>query len=277
MSDNPRISVNRNIQGCHITDYSFEFTHAVTRRPARSVVYGLRAKDHGTPNFDQMLKDHAHYVATLRETGAEIIELPALDKFPDAVFVEDNALCLKNCAILMRPGAVSRMGEVAMIAPAIRAQYDDISEITGPGFIEGGDILETSREILIGKSARTDAAGVEELRAIVEPRGYVIREVQTPPDVLHFKTDCSLLDGNTILSTKRLDASGCFEGYRVLHTADGEELAANAIRFNQFVIMAANFPKTAQMLRENGYEVREINNTECAKIDGGMSCLSLRF
>jgi dimethylargininase len=169
------------------------------------------------------------------------------------------------------------MGEVAMIASAIRAQYDDISEITGPGFIEGGDILTTSREILIGKSARTDAAGVEELRAIVETRGYVIREVQTPPDVLHFKTDCSLLDENTILSTKRLDASGCFEGYRVLHTADGEDLAANAIRFNQFVIMAANFPKTAQMLRENGYEVREINNTECAKIDGGMSCLSLRF
>ena len=115
------------------------------------------------------------------------------------------------------------------------------------------------------------------MRAIVEPRGYVIREVQTPQDVLHFKTDCSLLDGNTILSTKRLDASGCFEGYRVLHTADGEEPAANAIRFNQFVIMAANFPKTAQILRENGYEVREINNTECAKIDGGMSSLSLQF
>ena len=260
-----------------MTDHSFEFTRAITRRPARSVVDGLRAEDHGKPDFDQMLKDHAHYVATLRETGAEIIELPALDEFPDAVFVEDDALCLKNCAILMRPGAVSRMGEVAMMAPAIRAQYNDISEITGPGFIEGGDILTTSREIMIGNSARTDAAGVEELRAIVEPRGYVIREVQTPPDVLHFKTDCSLLDGNTILSTKRLDASGCFEGYRVLHTADGEEAAANAIRFNQFVIMAANFPKTAQMLRENGYEVREINNTECAKIDGGMSCLSLRF
>ena len=260
-----------------MTDHSFEFTRAITRHPARSVIDGLRAEDHGTPDFDQMLKDHAHYVSTLRETGAEIIELPALEDFPDSVFVEDDALCLKDCAILMRPGAVSRMGEVAMMAPTIRNQYDDVFEITGPGFIEGGDILTTSREILIGKSARTDAAGVAELRAIVEPRGYVIREVQTPPDVLHFKTDCSLLDGNTILSTKRLDASRCFEGYRVLHTADGEEAAANTIRFNQFVIMPAHFPKTAQMLRENGFEVREINNTECAKIDGGMSCLSLRF
>lgn len=121
-----------------MTDHSFEFTRAITRRPAHSVVDGLRAEDHGTPDFDQMLKDHAHYVATLRETGAEIIELPPLEEFPDAVFVEDNALCLKNCAILMRPGAESRRGEVAMIAPAIREQFDDISEITGPGFIEGG-------------------------------------------------------------------------------------------------------------------------------------------
>src|SRR6056300_658900 len=148
-----------------MTDHSFEFTRAITRRPAHSVVDGLRAEDHGTPDFDQMLKDHAHYVATLRETGAEIIELPPLEEFPDAVFVEDNALCLKNCAILMLPDAESRRGEVAMIAPAIREQFDDISEITGSGFIEEGDILTTSREILIGKSARTDAAGVEELRA----------------------------------------------------------------------------------------------------------------
>jgi dimethylargininase len=86
-----------------------------------------------------------------------------------------------------------------------------------------------------------------------------------------------LLDGTTILSTKRLDASGCFEGYRVLHTAPGEEAAANAIRFNQFVLMAAGFPQTAAMLRDAGFDVREINNIECARIDGGMSCLSLRF
>lgn len=258
-------------------DPSYEFTRAITRRPAPSVIDGLRAEDHGVPDFDQMLKDHAQYVATLRETGAEVIELPPLDDFPDAVFVEDDALCLKDCAILMRPGAPSRLGEVAMMAPTIREQYDEVFEIKGPGFIEGGDILTTSREILIGKSARTDAAGVDELRAIVTPRGYTVREVQTPPDVLHFKTDCSLLDANTILSTKRLDASGCFEGYRVLHTADGEDAAANTIRFNQFVIMPAGFPQTARMLRENGFDIREINNTECAKIDGGMSCLSLRF
>lgn len=260
-----------------MTEHSYEFSTAVTRKPSKSVVAGLRAKNTGTPDFAQLSRDHTAYIATLRETGAEVIELPAIEAFPDSVFVEDAVLCLKDCAILMRPGAPSRLGEVAEIAPAIRAQYEGVFEITGPGFIEGGDILTTAREVLVGKSARTDAAGVAELREIIAPFGYTLREVQTPPDVLHFKTDCSLLDARTILATQRLDASGCFTGYRVLHTAEGEEAAANSIRFNQFVLMPAGFPKTADMLRSNGYEVREIGNTECAKIDGGMSCLSLRF
>ena len=260
-----------------MTDHSYEFSTAITRRPSASVIAGLRAVDTGMPDLAQMRRDHALYIATLRETGADVVELPELPDFPDSVFVEDSALCLKGVAILMRPGAPSRLGEVAQIAPAIREKYSEVFQIKGPGFIEDGDILTTSREVLVGKSARTDAAGVAELRGIIADFGYTLREVQTPPGVLHFKTDCSLLDGETILATKRLDASGCFDGYRVLHTADGEEAAANAIRFNQFVMMAAGFPRTAEMLRANGYEVREIGNTECAKLDGGMSCLSLRF
>jgi len=260
-----------------MTEHSYEFTRAVTRKPSASIVNGLRAQDTGTPDLAQMLKDHAHYVETLRETGAEVVELPALEAYPDAVFVEDTALCLPEGAIMMRPGAPTRAGEVDGMAPVLRGFYDAVHEINGPGFIEGGDILTTAKEILVGRSDRTDAAGVAELRSLVDDWGYSVREVFTPEGVLHFKTDCSLLDGETILTTKRLDASGCFEGYRVIHTSDGEEAAANAIRFNQFVIMPAGFPKTAERLRAAGFEVREINNTECAKLDGGMSCLSLRF
>ena len=260
-----------------MTHHSYQFTKAITREPAQSVTRGLRAADTGTPDLGQMRLDHADYIATLREAGADVTVLPAAEAFPDSVFVEDAALCLHNCAILMRPGAPTRLGEVAEIAPTIRALYEQVFEIQGPGFIEGGDILTTEREVLVGTSARTDAAGVAELRDIIAPLGHTLRVVETPPDVLHFKTDCSLLDADTILATKRLDASGCFDGYRVLHTADGEEAAANAIRFNQFVLMAAGFPKTAAMLRQEGFDVREIGNTECAKIDGGMSCLSLRF
>jgi len=137
--------------------------------------------------------------------------------------------------------------------------------------------LTTSREILVGRSVRTDSAGIAELAAIVKHWDYRLREVVTPPGVLHFKTDCSLLDAETILATRRLDASGCFEGYRVIHTADGEEAAANSIRYNDLLVMPAGFPQTHERLLQAGYEVREINNSECAKLDGGMSCLSLRF
>ncbi|MCK8463791.1 arginine deiminase family protein [Aliiroseovarius sp. S1339] len=260
-----------------MTNPSFEFTRAITRRPAASIADGLRAEDIGAPDLDQMLADHAHYVATLKKTGAEVIELPPLEAYPDAQFVEDTALCLPQGAILMRPGAPSRMGEVAEMEPTLRDVYDDVRKINGPGHIEGGDILVTGREVLVGRSDRTDAAGVAELTAITSEWGHALREVFTPPGVLHFKTDCSLLDGDTILSTKRLDASGCFKGYNVLHVADGEEAAANSIRFNQLVLCPAGFPRTADMLAKAGYEVVEINNSECAKLDGGMSCLSLRF
>lgn len=260
-----------------MTDPTYEFTRAVTRRPSASIVNGLRAEDLGTPDLAKMEEAHAHYVATLKKTGAEVIELPALEEYPDAVFVEDTALCLPQGAVMMRPGAPTRMGEVAEMEPTLRRLYDDVRRIEGPGHIEGGDILVTGREILVGRSNRTDAAGVAELTEIVSDWGHKLREVFTPPGVLHFKTDCSLLDGETILATKRLDASGCFEGYRVLHTAEGEEAAANSIRFNQFVLCPAGFPRTAEMLSNAGYEVVQISNSECAKLDGGMSCLSLRF
>ncbi|KIC38204.1 dimethylarginine dimethylaminohydrolase [Ruegeria sp. ANG-R] len=260
-----------------MTDPTFEFTRAITRRPAPTIAGGLRAEDIGNPDFEGMLAAHGAYVAALKSTGAEVIELDPLDAYPDAQFVEDTALCLPQGAVLMRPGAPSRMGEVAEIAPALRACYDTVHEIEGPGHIEGGDILVTGREILVGRSDRTDAAGVAELAKITSDWGHKLREVFTPEGVLHFKTDCSLMDAETILSTRRLDASGCFNGYRVLHVAEGEEAAANAIRFNNLVLMAAGFPRTADMLNRAGYEIVEIDNADCAKLDGGMSCLSLRF
>lgn len=260
-----------------MADRSYRFTHAICRAPSASIVHGLRAVDTGTPDLGLMERHHADYVATLRAAGALVIELSPLTDYPDSVFVEDTALCLREGAILMRPGAPSRMGEVAEMAPALRTLYDEVVEIRGPGTIEGGDILVTEREILVGRSARTDAKGIEELARLTARWGYNLREVSVPAGVLHFKTDCSLLDAETILSTPRLAASGCFEGYRVIHTAEGEEAAANAIRYNDAVLMAEGFPHTADTLDRAGYDVRQVGNSECAKLDGGMSCLSLRF
>ncbi|MEC8575875.1 MAG: dimethylarginine dimethylaminohydrolase, partial [Pseudomonadota bacterium] len=111
-----------------MTNPTYEFRRAITRRPAASIVDGLRAEDIGTPDLDKMLAAHTEYVAALKSTGAEVIELPPLEAYPDAVFVEDTALCLPQGAVLMRPGAPSRLGEVAEMAPAIRAVYDDVRE-----------------------------------------------------------------------------------------------------------------------------------------------------
>lgn len=257
---------------------SFQFTHAVTRLPAASILDGLRAVDTGAPDLGLMLTHHADYSAALAETGATVIQLPALPAYPDSVFVEDTALCLPEGAVIMRPGAPSRLGETGEMAPHLAALYGELRHIRGAdSFIEAGDILMCETEVLVGRSARTNAAGIAELAGILADWGIKTREVFTPAGVLHFKTDCSLMDEQTILATPRLAASGCFDGYRVIHVATGEEAAANAIRFNDLVLMAAGFPRTRDALVQAGFNVREIGNSECAKLDGGMSCLSLRF
>jgi len=257
--------------------HSYTFSHAICRTPAVSTVNGLRAVDTGAPDLELFKQHHEDYVSALKDTGASVSVLPATEDYPDAVFVEDAALCLKDLAIVMRPGAPTRLGEADEIIGPLQAVYSTVLRIQGSGFIEGGDILTTEREILIGLSARTNRAGVNELKEHLEPYEYRVRMVDTPADVLHFKTDCSLLDEETLLSTKRLANTGCFKDYKLIYTADGEEAAANAIRFNDSVLMPAGFPKTRDALLAAGYKVKEIGNSEAAKLDGGMSCLSLRF
>ena len=138
------------------------------------------------PNYDQMMLDHSDYVDALISAGAQIIELSPLEKYPDAQFVEDTALCLPEGVILMRPGAPSRIGEVEEIAPKLRDLFKKVYKIDEPGHVEGGDILVTGKEILIGRSARTDKSGVSQLSEIITSMGYVLREVFTPPEILHF-------------------------------------------------------------------------------------------
>ena len=260
-----------------MTSRSCTFSHAIVRRPAATVVDGLRAVDTGAPDHSSFKRHHADYVDALRSTGAVVEVLPPLEAFPDSVFVEDTALCLPEGAVVMRPGAPSRLGEARAIAPHLMQHYEDVQSIEAPGFIEGGDILVTESEILVGRSARTDRDGIDRLRCIVAAWGYAVREVSVPRGVLHFKTDCAVLDEETILATPRLSASGCFRDYRVVHTADGEDASANAVRFNDLVLVPDGFPNTAERLVSLGYSPRPVRNTEAAKLDGGMSCLSLRF
>lgn len=252
------------------------FSTAITRRPAASAVDGLRTQNTGVVDVNLMSIQHCEYEQALRTAGATIIELPALNAFPDGQFVEDTALCLPDLVVMMRLAAESRRKEVVSMRNTLSPIFKNIEDITD-GFIEAGDILTTPSEVLVGLSARTDQIGASQLKYILDHYGYPMQLVETPPDVLHFKTDCSLIDDQCIFSTERLASSGCFAGYHTLIAPEGEEAAANMIRFNDYIIMPAGFPKTEAILKAEGFAVICVGNSECAKIDGGMSCLSLRF
>ncbi len=254
----------------------FHFDCALVRSPGASVANGLRAVDRGAPSHEGVQRELDAYVAALTAAGVRVETLPALEAFPDSLFVEDAALVFTEGAIVLRPGASTRLGEAAAIRPALRRRFERVLELTA-GFAEGGDVLVTPRQVLIGLSARTNNAGALALKALLEQLGRKSAIVTTPRGVLHFKTDCSLLDEETVLSTERLAASGVFEGYRVLLTTDGEEAAANALRVNDRVLVGAAFPRTADRLMSAGYEVVLLQNGEIALLDAGFSCLSLRW
>ncbi|MCW1951421.1 MAG: dimethylarginine dimethylaminohydrolase [Octadecabacter sp.] len=256
---------------------SFEFTHALCRMPAVSVTDGLRAHDQGDPDPLTFAAEHGAYVAALREAGCVVNVLPADEAFPDSVFIEDPALVLNGTAIVLRPGAQTRLGEAAALRPSLMEYMNNVIDLETSGYVDGGDILCTDDRVLLGLSARTNVQGAQDLRPIVEGLGYRLEVLQTPPEILHFKTESSLLDEATVLATPALAASGAFNGLNVIETVEGEEAAANAIRVNAHVFLSAGFLKTADKLQKAGYSVKILNTSQAALVDGGLSCMSLRY
>lgn len=256
---------------------SCRFSSAIVRPPGRSVTGGLRAVDKGEPDFKRYRDEHAIYVGCLEDAGLAVTALPALEAYPDSVFVEDTALCLPEGIIILRPGAPSRRGEADAMAADCQSLGLNVQRLGGPGTVDGGDILVTDREIMVGLSGRTDSPGFDELVVILRGWGYSTRTVRTPPEVLHFKSDCSVLGPDTILATHRLSGESCFAGYDVLEVPRGEETAANSIRVNDTVLVPAGFPATASLIAGTGLEVRTVPATQAALLDGGLSCQSLRY
>jgi dimethylargininase len=253
-----------------------DFNNALVRTPSRSVVQGLRAVDVGAPSYAGVLEEHAAYVAALEAAGVAVDVLPASEAFPDSVFVEDTSLVFTAGAILLRPGAATRAGEANEMAPALARRFERVLRLER-GTAEGGDVLTTPRGVFIGCSARTNKEGAQTLVGLLDQLGLKGLAVETPRDVLHFKSDCSLLDEETVLSTGRLAASGVFDDFRVVLTPEGEEGAANALRINDRVFVAADYPRTAEMLHTLGFRVVPLATREIAKIDAGLSCMSLRW
>lgn len=261
-------------------DRAFRFNHFVTRQPAPSVVQGLSAQGTQPPDFTLFSQQHTAYCDALRQHGGDVTVLPPLDAYPDAVFVEDPAICFDGIAVILRPGAPTRAGEADAIHPDLSALLDTVI-LPGTGSIEGGDVLLTDNEAFIGLSARTNQDGFDALRDILNEHGYQVRRVETPDTILHFKTDCGLVDGRTVFASAQLAATGCFEGYDIIEAPTGEEAAANLIRINNTVIINQGFPQTYALLQEygqdSGFKVMTLDTSEAAKIDAGLSCMSLRF
>lgn len=256
---------------------AWRFTHAIARSPGASVSAGLRKTGGHPPDSGQFRVEHEAYVAALASAGVEVTALPALEAFPDSVFVEDAALCVGGTAITLRPGAPTRRGEAAAIRPVLESLFESVLDLPGEGSVDGGDVLLTDDQAFVGLSERTDEKGCEALSSLLEDLGYRIRKVHSPPEVLHLKSDCGLLDSNTIFATRRLAATGCFAGYKVIEAPEGEEAAANLVRVNGVVFVRTGFPRTEELLRKAGFAVTALSADQAARVDGGLSCMSLRF
>ncbi len=257
------------------------FTHALCRAPARSAVKGIRADGGPDPDFYGLVAEHEAYVATLRELGLAVEVLPPLDDFPDALFTEDVALTFPEGAILLRPGAPSRAGEVEHIRAPLAARHKRLLEMTGSGpnagHADGGDILRLADRVIIGLSARTDRTGAGELAGLLAELGYRAEIAETPPGVLHFKTGCGLIDKRTILAVPALAACPEFDGLEVVTTPPGEEAAANILRIRDTVLVGDRWSATHALLVARGIEIRALPTDQIAHIDAGLSCMSLRW
>lgn len=257
--------------------FSYRFSKAIVREPCRRVVDGIRATDRGAPDFDLFKAEHREYVRSLERNGLEVTVLNALEDHPDSTFIEDAALCLPEGVVLMRPGAPSRTSESKLLSTALARLGHGVIPNASGGFIDGGDVLVTDSVILVGLSGRTDRSGFEWLESVLAKWGYAVQAVRTPEQVLHFKSDCCALDSDSILATYRLSRAECFAPFRVLMVPRGEEAAANSIRINDSVIVPVGFPATAELLAREGYAVETVSVSQAALLDGGLSCMSLRF
>ena len=251
----------------------FDFDRAIVREPSESVVRGLRSGPEA-PLHQRILAEHRAYVAALESCGVAVETLPALPDHPDSVFVEDPAFVLTEGAILLRPGAPSRFAEPATLAPALNRHFAHVAAVDD-GFIDGGDILVLPDEVVVGLSERTDRTGARRFGELLRDLGRRTRVVEPPPGLLHLKTGCALVDDGAILAVPPL--APLFPDHEVLATPEGESAAANLIRVNDLILLAADFPRTAALLAGRGLDVISVSASEVAKIDAGLSCMSLRW
>lgn len=252
------------------------FTKAIVKKPCKNMVKGITEANLGIPDYEKALFQHQKYVEALEKCGLELTVLPADENFPDSVFVEDTAVLVKECAVMCNPGASERNEETLAMRKTLENFYTNIEEIKSPGTIDGGDVMQAGKHFFVGLSNRTNESGARQLIQILEKYGYT-GETVSLDSVLHLKTGIVYLEDNNMLASGEFINKNNFETYNILKVEPKDAYSANCIRVNNFVIIPAGFDKTKQTVENAGYKTIECDMSEFQKLDGGLSCLSLRF
>ncbi len=255
---------------------SERFTKIVVKKPGSSLVNGITSANLGFPDFKEAKIQHNSYIDCLNDCGAEVIIMEADEQYPDSVFIEDTAIVTGKFAIITRPYPLSRQTETDSVSRVLFDLFEEIEQIKAPGTLEGGDVLQIDNKFFIGISGRTNKNGAEQLVEIVGKFGYQGFKIPMQ-NLLHLKTGVSYLGNNTILVGKELVGENLFKPYESIIVDDEESYAANCIRVNDFVVFPRGYPKTLQKLTNAGFTTKELEMSEFRKLDGGLSCLSLRF
>lgn len=251
-------------------------THAIVRAPSPRFLHALGQDEGVAIDLGLALTQHAAYVGALRELGLTVIALPPLADYADACFVEDTAVVFGAAALVTRPGAPSRRGEEETVAWAVGNLGLSLTRMLPPATLDGGDVLRVGNVFFVGRSDRTNREGLDALERFargVDPEARVV-PVDLPPGVLHLKCHASALGDDTVLAAAALPLD-LPSHVRRLDIPDSEAFAANAVATPAGVLVAAGYPRTAEVLTAAGFRVRPLVTSEFAKADGSLTCLSV--
>ena len=255
------------------------FKHTIVRTPCSKICDGITsAPELGQPIYEKALEQHAKYIEALKATGVDVLVLPALEEYPDSCFVEDVAVLSEKCAIITNPGAGTRNGETDYIVDAIKKFYSDdqIGYIKAPGTLEGGDVMKVGDIFYVGVSARTNEEGIKQFADFFGSYGYEVKAVPLT-EVLHLKTGVNYIENNKMLVSGEFIDKPDFASYEKIIVPEEEAYGANCIWMNGTVIVPEGYDAVKKAVEEAGYPVILVDTSEFRKIDGGLSCLSLRF
>jgi dimethylargininase len=252
------------------------FSKAILRAPCKNMVKGITSANLGMPYYQVAMKQHARYNQILNQLGLSTVLLGEDNRFPDSCFVEDTAVLCDKIAIITLLGEPSRQGEELSIYATLKFYYNNIQFIVSPGTVDGGDVMRIDNVFYIGLSKRTNHDGATQLKYILEQEGYTIKFIELS-HFLHLKSGINYLGENTVLAGGEFVHKKEFQKYKIIEVKTNEQYSANSLRVNSTVIIPKGFPNTKLQLINHGFQIIEINMSEFQKLDGGLSCLSLRF